>query len=290
VIPEKEVILAERRVIGTMMNGGFTEAIEAVGRYRLGSGHFSRAAHGEIFDVLCDLSAAGEPVDPLLVFQELRRRAEAAGAHLAFGVDGTYLFDCVAQVPSNSHVSHYAEIVIKAARDRRVRETLATAAGRLREPNANGEEVAGWAIDELGRVTGRGTTPAACVTSADENGFWDSRATLAHVHNFARARMASPWATLAVTLVRVLSKIPPNCVLPKIIGNYASLNTFVGVVATSGVGKGAAQGAADDAFDVGEEVEVVPIGTGEGMVKSYIDRVGADVVQHAPRRYSRPPR
>lgn len=102
-----------------------------------------------------------------------------------------------------------------------------------------------------------------------EQSFWTSRPELAHVFAFARSRMASPWATLGVVLVRVLSQVPPEYVLPPIGGTFASLNLFAAVVAPSGSGKGLSMGAAKDAVKLGH-VETWPIGTGEGIVKSYV--------------------
>lgn len=111
--------------------------------------------------------------------------------------------------------------------------------------------------------------------------FWDTRPELGWVHDWAKSRMASPWATLGVILVRVLSQVPPSCVLPPIIGDDASLNLFLAIVAKSGQGKGAAMGVAKRALDVGN-VELWPLGTGEGIVKSYVawDEEGGELKQH----------
>jgi hypothetical protein len=101
------------------------------------------------------------------------------------------------------------------------------------------------------------------------NGFWDQRDCLAHLRDFARARMTSPWAVLGVTLARVLTTVPPYVVLPPTIGTQASLNLFVALVGTSGMGKGAAEGAARDALDVGEDVFTATVGSGEGVAHLY---------------------
>lgn len=119
----------------------------------------------------------------------------------------------------------------------------------------------------------------------DAETFWDARPELAHIRDFARARMASPWATLGVTLVRILAQVPPAYVLPPLVGTHASLNLYLAVVGPSGAGKDAAIGAASDAVNVGW-INQWPIGTGEGVVKSYVhyevdeDTGKGQIVQH----------
>ncbi|MEX5711895.1 hypothetical protein AB1484_27270 [Parafrankia sp. FMc6] len=115
--------------------------------------------------------------------------------------------------------------------------------------------------------------------------FWDTRPELAHIRDFARARMAAPWAALGVVLVRVLAATPPSYVLPALVGRPASLNLYAALVAPSGGGKGAAEGAAADALDVGP-VNTLTVSSGEGIAHAYAHREKADggesvVVQHA---------
>jgi hypothetical protein len=98
--------------------------------------------------------------------------------------------------------------------------------------------------------------------------FWDERKCLAHIRDFARARMTSPWAVLGVTLARAITTIPPYVVLPPLIGSDASLNLFVALVGPSGMGKGAAEGAARDAVDLGD-VFTATVGSGEGVAHLY---------------------
>jgi Bifunctional DNA primase/polymerase, N-terminal len=99
--------------------------------------------------------------------------------------------------------------------------------------------------------------------------FWDEREVLAHIRDFARGRMTSPWAVLGVALARVLTTVPPYVVLPPTIGTQASLNLFVALVGASGMGKGAAEGAAADSLDVGEDVFTATVGSGEGVAHLY---------------------
>jgi hypothetical protein len=98
--------------------------------------------------------------------------------------------------------------------------------------------------------------------------FWDERECLAHIRDFARGRMTSPWAVLGVALARVITTVPPYVVLPPTIGTEASLNLFVALVGPSGMGKGAAEGAARDALDMGE-VFSATVGSGEGVAHLY---------------------
>lgn len=98
--------------------------------------------------------------------------------------------------------------------------------------------------------------------------FWQERSILAHIEQFARGRMASPWAVLGTVICRVLVTVPPHVVLPPITGGRASLNTFVALVGPSGSGKGAAEAAGVDAIDVGS-VDVQTAGSGEGLVKLF---------------------
>lgn len=101
--------------------------------------------------------------------------------------------------------------------------------------------------------------------------FWSARPELAHVKAFAHARMCSPWAVLAVVLTRVACTVPANVVLPPIIGGDGGLNLFAGLVGPSGSGKSGAINAARDAI-VTEGFPTVPLGSGEGISRSYAYR------------------
>ena len=105
-------------------------------------------------------------------------------------------------------------------------------------------------------------------TELDASDFWDERKCLAHIRDFARARMTSPWAVLGVALARTITTVPPYVVLPPTIGTDASLNLFVALVGPSGMGKGAAEGAARDAVDLGD-VFTATVGSGEGVAHLY---------------------
>lgn len=105
--------------------------------------------------------------------------------------------------------------------------------------------------------------------------FWNSRPELVHIRQYARARRAAPWAVLGCVLARVVGRIEPCVTLPPFVGSEASLNLFVGLVGTSGTGKGAAEGAAKSAivYNVnglsGVALEEVNVGSGEGIVHTF---------------------
>ena len=113
----------------------------------------------------------------------------------------------------------------------------------------------------------------AHVLAHTEEAFWQARPELAHIRLFARARQASPWATLAVVLTRVIAATEPNIVLPPLIGQVASLNMFVALVGKSGDGKDAAIGAARAAVDLSIDVPELLPGSGEGLVHIFLHRV-----------------
>jgi Protein of unknown function (DUF3987) len=99
--------------------------------------------------------------------------------------------------------------------------------------------------------------------------FWTMRPILTHVHTFARARRASPWAVLGVVLARVCVATPPFVVLPPLVGSTVSLNTFVGLVGPSGSGKDAAARAAEDAVLLGH-LDTTGVGSGEGVAHQFV--------------------
>lgn len=100
--------------------------------------------------------------------------------------------------------------------------------------------------------------------------FWTARPWLSKLHEFARARRVGPWAVLGSALARVVTATPPNVVLPATIGSVASLNLFIGLVGSPGVGKDAAQSVARIAINLPHDpgrapFTEVPLGSGEGL-------------------------
>ncbi|MGP5252662.1 hypothetical protein ACTXLT_09135 [Brachybacterium alimentarium] len=106
---------------------------------------------------------------------------------------------------------------------------------------------------------------------------WNERDHLWTIHQFARARLASPWAVLGTVILRALATVPPNVTLPPLVGGTASLNLFVALVGKSGSGKGAAMRAAGDAVTIVQPIPVMPLGSGEGLVRAYAVRETEEV-------------
>jgi len=123
------------------------------------------------------------------------------------------------------------------------------------------------------------TEQTPTIDSDTANTFWSARPVLTHIHDFARARRASPWAVLGVVLARVIVAVPPHIVLPPLVGGVASLNTFAGLVGDSGSGKGAAESAGADAVQVGH-LNRFPVGSGEGLTHLFVKRTKTGIEQH----------
>jgi replicative DNA helicase len=79
---------------------------------------YYRPAHAAIHRAICDLNAAGEPVDAVTVADELTRRGEITRVGGA-----SYLHTCVQAVPTAAHGPTYAEIVRAKAYRRAVIES-----------------------------------------------------------------------------------------------------------------------------------------------------------------------
>ncbi|EOM74619.1 hypothetical protein DW322_03425 [Rhodococcus rhodnii] len=112
--------------------------------------------------------------------------------------------------------------------------------------------------------------------------FWQARPALSHIREFARARRAGLWAVLDCTLARAIAALEPPVMLPASIGSAASCNLFVALVGPSGGGKGVAEGASRDAVrfvdHTGHDIETdeFPLGSGEGLVKTFLPAPGED--------------
>ena len=79
--------------------------------------------------------------------------------------------------------------------------------------------------------------------------FWDARPGLGLIRDWARARLASPYATLGEVLTGVTGRVQPAVQLPALIGGPGSLNMLIAAVGPSGEGKGAARACALEAID-----------------------------------------
>jgi replicative DNA helicase len=114
---------AEQSVIGSLLLSGtprsasyrfFAETLETGIRAE----EYYRPAHATIHRAICDLHAAGEPVDPVTVAAKLTERGELARLGGA-----SYLHTCVQAVPTAANGPQYAEIVRAKAYRRAVIES-----------------------------------------------------------------------------------------------------------------------------------------------------------------------
>ncbi|MFN3005712.1 bifunctional DNA primase/polymerase [Mycolicibacterium wolinskyi] len=103
----------------------------------------------------------------------------------------------------------------------------------------------------------------------DVGDFWSSSKQLADLRQFAQARLVSPTAVLGNTLARVVAHIPPNVVLPPVVGGYASLNLFVALVGPSGASKSASMAASGDWLRTEPNYAPSKPGSGEGLAKCF---------------------
>lgn len=112
--------------------------------------------------------------------------------------------------------------------------------------------------------------------------FWSQRDILLHVYLFARSRRVAPAAVLACVLRRAVSAVPPNVVVPPIIGGTVSLNLFTATLGRSGQGKDAADNAGFAAVSFPSpgagpmDAPRPQIGTGEGLARLFKGSKGQD--------------
>ncbi|MDZ5441756.1 hypothetical protein U2F26_03290 [Micromonospora sp. 4G57] len=136
---------------------------------------------------------------------------------------------------------------------------------------------AGWLDRQRPATT---PVPGPAEDQAADGDFWAARASLARVHQFARARRGAPWATLGVVLTRVVTATPPFVVLPALVGGHGSLNLFVATVGASSAGKGTAERIGEESVDVGP-ITTASVGSGEGIAHLYARRVrGGGIERH----------
>jgi len=93
---------------------------------------------------------------------------------------------------------------------------------------------------------------------------------LKKIEQAAHARLVSAPAVLGCILLRVLTEIPPNVVLPATVGAAASLNLGLAVVGGSGDGKSAAMDVSEELLGIDQGHMTRVVGSGEGMIESFI--------------------
>ena len=98
---------AEQSVLGGMLlsKDAIGDVVETLTKHG-GGAAFYRPAHETIYDTILDLSNQGEPVDPITVAAELKKRGDLDRVGGA-----PYLHTLVQQVPTAANAEYYAEIV-----------------------------------------------------------------------------------------------------------------------------------------------------------------------------------
>jgi hypothetical protein len=159
-------------------------------------------------------------------------------------------------------------------------QSFVTATATVNTAYAASTNGVGPSVDDQSSLDSGACSCRNCGTQADspktvpaltdiEDGFWQTRESLADVHATALARMASPWAVLACCAARALAQVRPVIVLPPLIGGPGSLNWFAAIAAASGGGKGAAIAAARHLVPDDDLIVRNP-GSGEGLVQAYV--------------------
>lgn len=110
-----------------------------------------------------------------------------------------------------------------------------------------------------------------------DTGFWASRPYLTRIRDAARATLTSPWAVLNATLCRVSTLLPPNIVIPAMVGGQPSgHNLFAATVGKSSEGKGAAEDVAERLIPERREAVTVQPGSGEALAAMFAARTTVD--------------
>ena len=99
---------------------------------------------------------------------------------------------------------------------------------------------------------------------------WESRKWLRDLRQFARSRRVSPWGMLGCVLVRILSTVPPEVVLPPLVGSFATVNTFIAICGDPATSKSALMKAAEDFLILkGVNISTYNPGSAEAIPKSF---------------------
>lgn len=103
---------------------------------------------------------------------------------------------------------------------------------------------------------------------------FDATPVFRHIKQAAHSRGLKAPLVLQNVMARILLEVPPGWVLPATVGSQASLNLLFASVGVSSAGKSASTKLAGELLGLlGAEQsrQILPIGTGEGMVDAYLD-------------------
>lgn len=102
---------------------------------------------------------------------------------------------------------------------------------------------------------------------------WASSGVLRLIDRWAQERSVVNWGLLGVALMWAIATIPPNRLLPGVVGSAAPINMFLALVGESGAGKGITEQVARDMLEVEplveEDIYRGKPGSGEGLPKMF---------------------
>jgi hypothetical protein len=150
-------IEAEQCVLSSMM---LDRQYAAVGIGMLRASDFYRPAHGMTFKAIAAVYERRGPMDAYLVKDELGSKIEEVGGF-------EYLMAIISQVPSGSHIEHYAKIVQDKAQLRRLHDALPVIQG-LVHGDRRAEEVFAEAAEILARIREQQTAASLPAVSLAE--------------------------------------------------------------------------------------------------------------------------
>lgn len=111
--------------------------------------------------------------------------------------------------------------------------------------------------------------------------FFEQTEVLQHIRDAAWSRLASPSGVLALVLARVLVEVPPQVVLPPVVGSVASLNLGIAIQSGSGGGKSSSVNLSAELLglygSMQEQIEK-GMGSGEGLIDCFLQ---AEMVENA---------
>lgn len=104
--------------------------------------------------------------------------------------------------------------------------------------------------------------------------FYDERPALAHIRDAAYSRARSADAVLGCVLARLAVLTPPTVRLPAPVDSEGTLDLCVAIIGRSGAGKSGAAKVARYLLPIdADDLDVVGIGSGEGIVEAYLGMV-----------------
>lgn len=160
---ENQAVAAEEHVLGAMM---LSRKAAETAFERLRQEHFYRRSHGLVFSAAFALHLLGQPVEPLLLAEQLRRAGELEEAG-----GEQRIRELAALVPATGNVAHYADLVADMWARRLLAKGLREAAQQTEDglPAAEALEQAERKVLEVRERVGKGRR---CVIPAGTAADW----------------------------------------------------------------------------------------------------------------------